>query len=111
MKPERIVFSHHAITDRIERMTEIALTIGFGSVVEEFPCINQYGNTWHCLTDTGVVIIKTDDKEKVITLFCATPERVFAYYKNYKNTRPPQFLVKVAANNLRKRAYLFNYKE
>lgn len=108
MKVQRFNFSEHLITDRIERMTNIAITIGFGDIVEEFPDENEYGNTWHCLTDTGVVIIKTEDKEKIITMFAARADRVCAYYKAKKGVKyAPNWLVQVAKNNEKKRPFLF----
>lgn len=106
-KAERIQFSNHAIRDRIERMTMIATTIGFGEIVIEFADKNEYGNTWHCLTNTGVCIVKTEDKQKIITMFCISIPRLEAYYLNRVGQKPPYSLWVAVRNNEKKRPYLF----
>ena len=108
MEAMRITLSHHLTADRLERMTAIATTIGFGKIVEEFED-DIYGEpTWHCLTDTGVLLVKSADKTKVITLYVATAHRISAYYYKKRNHQPaPAYLMRIAKNNERKRPYLF----
>lgn len=108
MKPMKLNLSHHLTKDRIERMTKIATTIGFGEIVEEFED-DIYGEpTWHCLTNTGVLIIKNADKTKVITMYAVTSDRICAYYHKKRGNKPaPSYLMTIAKNNERKRPYLF----
>ena len=108
MEATRITLSHHLTADRLERMTTIATTIGFGKVIEEFED-DIYGEpTWHCLTDTGVLLVKSADKTKIITMYVATVDRLYAYYRKKRNQKTiPQYLVQIVKNNEKKRPYLF----
>ena len=72
----RIVFSKHAIEDRTDRIVKIATAMGFGEVIEEFPSENYMGPTRHCLTNTGVIIVKPRDKEEVITMFAVSETKM-----------------------------------
>lgn len=99
----RIEFTHHAKDDREERILRIATTIGFGETVRAFPRHNQYGDTLHCLTDTGVIIIKDRSETKVITMFVCSKRQLMNYYGNRK---PPKSLYNAVVRN-EKRKFLF----
>ena len=68
-----MTLSQHFINDHPERMIYIGLNIGYGNVIAErewvdtadTKCIRQ-------ITDTGVIIVTTPDKTKVVTMFVAT---------------------------------------
>jgi hypothetical protein len=90
---EKIVFSQHCLEERQDRIVRIASTIGFGNV--------------HCLTDTGVVIVKDSREEMVITLFVCNIDRLYAYWRKMGQDKPPRQIMKVVENNERKRKFLY----
>ena len=99
----KIHFSEHAQYDRQDRIVRIATSIGFGEVVHIFRRKNQYGYTRHCITSTGVVVIKDDKQETVITMFACTEKQLLGYYNNRK---PPNAVYKAVMRNSKKK-YLF----
>ena len=81
--------SIHAREDRTDRLTYIAMTVGFGAVVAE----RVTETTRECLTDTGVLIIKAREEEFMITAYIADMDKAFAVYCNAKNCgRMPTYL-------------------
>ena len=101
--------SKHIIKDRMERMVLIATTIGYGNIVREFVTDGKYGKIRQCITDTGVMILKEYETDKVITLYAITIDRLIATYRaEVPNERVPQYLYKTVLNNQKKRPYLFN---
>lgn len=73
--------SHHITNDRMKRVEYIIDNIGFGEVIAEKPWVDTKGN--HCvrqLTNTGVIIVMDEGKEKVITMFVATVLQIKAMY-------------------------------
>ncbi len=103
----KIEFSEHAKADREERIIRIATTVGFGEVIECFPEHNKYGDTMHCLTDTGIIIVKDRQQTKVITMFPCSEAKLLAYWKIHRKSAPPTTIRKVIQNNQRKRKFLF----
>lgn len=57
----------HIIEDRLDRLTLIATTIGFGQVMKEKQM--EYGIRQ--ITDTGVLVVRSDDRQTIITLWMA----------------------------------------
>ena len=101
-------FTNHLINDRLDRVTHILTTVGVGEVLYKFQESNQYGPNLHCITDTGVLIIKSADDDCIITMFMLTERRLFAYWKAHQTTRHiPQSLLNTVRNNEKKRKYLF----
>jgi hypothetical protein len=101
--------SRHIIQDRMERMVLIATTIGYGNIVREFVTDGKFGKIRQCITDTGVMILKECETDKVITLYAITIDRLIATYRaEAPNERVPQYLYKTVLNNQKKRPYLFN---
>ena len=49
-----MIMTNHVREDRADRLTYIALTIGFGNVVFE----HRDGEYRECITDTGVLMVK-----------------------------------------------------
>lgn len=98
----KTIFSEHLLHDRMDRMVKIATTIGFGVIIEEFEAVDKY----YCLTDTGVILIKSLDKTKVITAFPAHLDRIFALYKT-ANKFPPKTIIRIIRNNELKRKFLY----
>jgi hypothetical protein len=101
--------SRHIIQDRMERMVLIATTIGYGNIIREFVTDGKFGKIRQCITDTGVMILKECETDKVITLYAITIDRLIATYRaEAPNERIPQYLYKTVLNNQKKRPYLFN---
>jgi hypothetical protein len=104
---EKIVFSQHCLEERQDRIVRIASTIGFGNVIAKVHSSNRTGATVHCLTDTGVVIVKDSREEMVITLFVCNIDRLYAYWRKMGQNKPPRQIMKVVENNERKRKFLY----
>ena len=98
----QVNLTNHVVNDRLDRITAILTTVGVGEVVYKFQESNQYGPNVHCITDTGVIIIKDVYEDKIITMFMLTERRLFAYWKTHMVGRPPQYLIKLVGNNQKK---------
>lgn len=84
--------TRHASEDRLDRITAIALTIGFGKVIKE----RQRDGKWYQITDTGVLVVRTPDKESIITIWAATQRQVADIYG--EETIPGTLRYKMKAN-------------
>lgn len=88
--------SHHATNDRMNRLLYIAENIGFGEVkVQEY---RKETNSVECLTDTGIIIIKKPDSDKLITAWIADMQRAHMLCKGAGLDRIPGAI----ANKIRK---------
>ena len=69
--------TYHASEERLDRITAIAMTVGFGQVIKE----RQMGEgKWYQITDTGVLIVRTPDKHSIITMWTAKMKQVAEIY-------------------------------
>lgn len=68
--------TQHAGEDRLDRITQIAMTIGFGQVVKE----KMKDGKWYQITDTGVLVVRTGNREAIITMWTATMKQVSEIY-------------------------------
>lgn len=73
----KIEFSNHCIEERTERIYEIASTIGFGEIMQYFPGAHEV----KAITDTGVLLIMTPNKKKIITLYVVTMAQAKKIFK------------------------------
>ena len=73
----KIEFSNHCIEERTERVYEIASTIGFGKIMQYF----QGAHEVKAITDTGVLLIMTPNKKKIITLYVVTMAQAKKIFK------------------------------
>ena len=73
----KIEFSNHCIEERSERVYEIASTIGFGKIMQYFPGAYEV----KAITDTGVLLIMTPNKKKIITLYVMTMAQAKKIFK------------------------------
>lgn len=85
--------SYHCRVERKDRVQHIIDTIGLGQVVKEQFTRERY----ICITDTGVTIIKSADKTKVITMYVTTYRELVAVYGGQKKI-PPYLKKKVDRN-------------
>ena len=85
--------TYHSRVQRADRIRHIIEEIGIGQVVKE-----QYrGGKFICITDTGITIIKSEDKLKIITMYVATQRELVAVYGGQKKV--PNFLKKKVDHN------------
>lgn len=88
--------SYHISEDRLDRACFIMSTIGIGEVVKTIHGIDEKGRGyWRSVTDTGVIMVFSEDKTRVITLWIAKFEQVAAIYEG--NT--PSWLIKKVKKN------------
>lgn len=68
----KIKMTYHVQEDRIERMTAIATTVGFGK-----PIIQKIHNgARKQLTTTGIILVKAPDEEVLITLYAGSYQQI-----------------------------------
>lgn len=88
--------TYHISEDRLDRACFIMQTVGIGEIVKEERCIQEDGRiSWQCLTDTGVILVLSEDRKVAITLYIASQAKVSAMYKG--NT--PSWMFKVVKKN------------
>ena len=85
--------TYHAKVERIDRRMMIEQRIGIGNVIRE----SYHNHAYNCITDTGIVIIKDEKKEKIITMYVATRRNLMAIYGGLKKV-PPYLIRKVDHN-------------
>ena len=85
--------TYHVKVERAQRVQNIVEKIGMGQVVKE----KFMNGSYTCITDTGVTIIKTADKLKVITIYVTTQRELVAVYGGTKKI--PSFLRKRVDHN------------
>lgn len=91
--------TYHARIERADRLTYIAMNVGFGETVlthvhEDDPY------KMDCLTDTGVLIIKNTYNGTVITAYVPNIDKVMAIYRKQGYERIPTYMM----NKVRKNA-------
>lgn len=88
--------TYHISEDRLDRACFIMQTVGIGEIVKEERCIQEDGRiSWQCLTNTGVILVLSEDRKVAITLYIASQAKVSAMYKG--NT--PSWMFKVVKKN------------
>lgn len=97
MKATKIKMTAHVIDERIDRLTYIAMNVGFGNVILER--IHDDNKKRDCFTDTGVLLIKDAYKEILITAYIPDIDKVTAIYRNCGYTRTPQEIVRLVKKN------------
>lgn len=76
--------TYHVSVQRANRVQHIISEIGMGQIVKE-----KYVNgCYTCITDTGITIIKSADKLKMITMYVTTYRELLAVYNGTKKIPP-----------------------
>lgn len=91
--------SYHVAVQRAERVKHIVAEIGIGQIIKEKYVrfsLEQAGR-WVCLTDTGITIVKSEDKQKIITMYVTTQRELVSIFGGIKKV--PIFLKKKVAHN------------
>ena len=74
--------TYHISEERVDRACYIMQTIGIGEVIKEVRCVQEDGRvSWQCLTNTGVILVLSEDKKICITLYIASQPKVSAMYQ------------------------------
>lgn len=92
--------TYHVQVERAERVKHIVEDIGIGQVIKEKYVgygIGGQAGRYICITDTGITIIKTEDKLKVITMYVTTQRELISVYGGQKKV--PTFLRKKVDHN------------
>lgn len=88
--------TYHISEERINRAVFIMETVGLGEVIKEEKCIDEQGRTsWQCFTNTGVILVLSEDKKMLITLYIATQPKVSAMFKG----NCPSWVMKLVRKN------------
>ena len=95
--------TYHCQVERQDRVRHIINDIGLGQVVREKYTRTQgqiergQAGRYVCVTDTGITIIKSEDKLKVITMYVTTYRELVAIFGGQKNI--PSYLRKRVDRN------------
>lgn len=92
--------TYHVQVERAERVKHIVEDIGIGQIIKEKYIgygIGGQAGRYICITDTGITIIKTEDKLKVITMYVTTQKELVSVYGGQKKV--PTFLRKKVDHN------------
>ena len=93
----KIQLTRHAQEERIERLVYIAQNVGFGEkVVCEGYRIDK--GTRQCITETGVLIVKMPDSEKMVTAYLPNLEQAGMIYKSAGLRMPDWMMRKIKKN-------------
>ena len=87
--------SYHISEERLDRALYIMQTIGIGEIIKEQPVPNDKGMTWQCLTNTGVILVLSEDKKICITLYIASQPKVSAMYQG----KTPSWVINMVRKN------------
>ena len=91
--------SYHVRVERADRVKHIIEEIGIGQIIKEKYVrfsLEQAGR-YLCLTDTGITIIKSEDKQKIITMYVTTQHELVSVFGGTKKI--PPFLKKKVDHN------------
>ena len=92
--------TYHCEVERAERVKNIIEKIGIGQVVKEVYKMDFEKNKagkYICITDTGITLIKSEDKKTIITMYVTTYRELVAAYNGTKST--PTYLQKKVDRN------------
>lgn len=98
-----MTMTYHCEVERRTRVQKIINSVGLGQIIIEryyrSPEKIRTGQagTYTCITDTGVTIIKTEDRQKIITMYVTTQRELVAVYGGTKKI--PPFLKKRVSRN------------
>lgn len=88
--------TYHISEERVDRACYIMQTIGIGEVIKEEKCVDEQGRiSWQCLTNTGVILVLSEDKKIAITLYIASQPKVSAMYQG----KTPSWVINMVRKN------------
>ena len=82
--------TYHCEVQRADRVKHIVEEIGIGQIVKEKYVRYNIGEAgkYICVTDTGITIIKSEDKQTVITMYVTTQRELVNVYGGPKKVPP-----------------------
>lgn len=82
--------TYHCEVQRADRVKHIVEEIGIGQIIKEKYVRYNIGEAgkYVCITDTGVTIIKSEDKQTVITMYVTTQRELVNVYGGPKKVPP-----------------------
>lgn len=91
--------SYHVAVHRADRVQHIIEEIGIGNIIKEKYVRFNIGEAgrYICITDTGITIIKSEDKKTIITMYVTTKKELLMVYGGQKKI--PPFLHKKVDHN------------
>lgn len=94
--------------EREERNRFIENEIGIGNPVRTFRWDKGHPNgpELHTITDTGIIIVRNERTNKLVTTLIARPGQIYRYYIT-ENEDPPKDLMEIARNH---ESQGYNYK-
>lgn len=103
-KTKQVNMTKHFQEDRINRAVFIGLHLGYGEIVHERLVFDeQRGARLHCVTSTGVDIIKGADGKAIITAFILTVNQLKRLFDNEGEI--PLFLLAQVKRNEKQRLH------
>lgn len=97
MTATRITMTRHIKEERLDRLTYIAMNVGFGNVVLEQPRVEE--GKRDCLTDTGVLLVKDIMEEVLVTAYIISIDKATAMYKHSGYQAVPTQMRKIIIKN------------
>ena len=94
---QKVKMTKHFQKDRINRAVFIGMTVGFGDIVHQHMVNDEHGTRLHCVTNTGVDIIKTSDGKAIITAYIMTTTQLKRLFDN-EGDIPLSLLAQVRRN-------------
>ena len=95
--------SYHCEVQRKNRVENIVANIGIGQIVREKyvhtpqQIMQGQAGRYICITDTGITIIKSEDKLKIITMYVTTYRELLSIFGSQKSI--PTYLHKKVDRN------------
>lgn len=101
----KAIVTNHVVEDRMERMMFIAKYIGWGEVI--FRTYNAERGHMECITDTGVLLVKSVDERVLVTAYPCGIDKMYAIYAR-AGMKPPRWMqMRVEKNEKIKKKYHF----
>ncbi len=87
--------------DRKERNDFITNQIGMGNPVKTFRWDKGHPNgpELHTITDTGIIIVRNERTNKLVTTLIARPGQIYRYYIN-EGLKPPKYIMNIAQEHM-----------
>jgi len=76
--------TYHCEVQRANRVSHIINEIGMGQIVHE----KYHNGVYLCITDTGITLVKSEDKLKIITMYVTTFRELVLIYNGTKKIPP-----------------------
>lgn len=101
----KLSMTYHAREERFDRLSALVEYLGVGEIVLEVPDRVHIGSI-RCITDTGIMFIKSADNGVVITAFMASVPQVSSMYHQLGFNKMPRYLYQRIVQNNKKYAFL-----